>query len=214
MEDQPSILFSDNHLLVAFKPAGMCTQPGEGRNLEEWVKRTIKEETKKSGNVFAVPIHRLDKPVSGLVLFARSSKALSRLNEMMRERKIKKRYLARIDGTLPQEEGRLEHHLLHADFHAKVVDADVPDAKQAILTYRQLVPGVVEVELETGRYHQIRAQLAAVGCPILGDTKYGSKKNFRPESIALQHMHLELSHPVTKENLTFVIPKRSQIVWQ
>jgi 23S rRNA pseudouridine1911/1915/1917 synthase len=201
---EPQLLFTDNHLLVAYKPAGFCTQPGEGRNLEEWAKEKVREETKKTGNIFLVPIHRLDKPVSGLVLFARSSKALSRLNEMMRERKIHKRYEARIEGELPHDEGELEHFLVHEEFYARVSDASDPQAKRALLFYRKIAPRLVELELKTGRYHQIRAQLSAMGCPIAGDAKYGSKQP--SEAIALQHVELQFPHPVTKEELKFSLP--------
>ncbi len=206
----PSILFFDNHILVAFKPAGLATQPamGDERSLEDWAKKWLKAEIKKDGNVFLVPIHRLDKPVSGLVLFARSSKALSRLNEMMRERKILKRYHAQVEGRLPADEGTLEHYLVHDKFIARVASANEPDAKRAALTYRTLFPQMVEVELETGRYHQIRAQFAAIGCPIVGDSKYGSKKAPTYQSIALQHVHLEFLHPVTKAQLSFTVPKK------
>src|ERR1700722_5279352 len=146
---QPSILFYDNHVLIAFKPAGLATQPamGDERSLEDWAKKWLKAEIKKDGNVFLVPIHRLDKPVSGLVLFARSSKALSRLNEMMRERKILKRYHAEIEGRLPADEGVLEHYLVHDKFMARVASVGEPEAKRAVLSYRMLFPGMVEVEL-------------------------------------------------------------------
>ncbi len=205
---QPSVLFFDNHILVVFKPAGLATQPSVGNeaNLEDWAKKWLKAEIKKDGNVFLVPIHRLDKPVSGLVLFARSSKALSRLNEMMRERKISKRYHAEIEGKLPIDEGTLEHYLVHDKFMARVADAKEPEAKRAFLSYRTLWPQMIEVELETGRYHQIRAQFAAIGCPIVGDSKYGSKKNFPDQMIALQHVQLDFLHPVTKAQLSFKVP--------
>jgi 23S rRNA pseudouridine1911/1915/1917 synthase len=204
----PSVLYTDNHLLVAFKPPGLPTQGSEQArdSLEEWIKRWIREETKKTGAIFLVPIHRLDKPVGGMVLFARSSKALSRLNEMMREKKIQKRYQARIEGTLPSLEGRLEHFLIHDEFRARVVPKETAQAKQAVLNYRLIAPGLVEVELETGRYHQIRVQLAAMGCPILGDQKYGSQSQFLPEAIALENVHLELTHPVTQKSLVFSLP--------
>lgn len=177
--------------------------------MEEWAKMWLKAEMKKEGNVFLAAIHRLDKPVSGLVLFARSSKALSRLNEMMRERTIQKRYLAHVEGRVPAQEGRLEHYLIHDDFRARVASKENAEAKKAILTYKQVAPQIVEIDLETGRYHQIRAQFAAIGCPIIGDRKYGSQKPFGPpntQAIALQHILLELTHPVTKAPLSFSLP--------
>lgn len=209
----PRVLFFDNHLLVAFKPPGMPTQPtpqSGSKNLEDWTKQWLKKETKKEGNVFLTCIHRLDKPACGLVLFARSSKALSRLNEMMRERKIQKKYLAQIEGRLPAQEGRLEHYLVHDDFVARVVSKESKDAKRAILTYKQIAPQLVEIDLETGRYHQIRAQLSSIGCPIVGDRKYGSSTHHRApgieNAIALQHAQLQFVHPVTKAPLSFVVP--------
>ncbi|MFI5334435.1 MAG: RluA family pseudouridine synthase [Chlamydiales bacterium] len=209
-KDAPSILYSDNHLLVVYKPAGICTQPGEGNSIEEWAKIKLKEETKKTGNIFLVPVHRLDKHVSGLVLFARSSKALSRLNEMMRERKIRKKYLARIEGRLPHDEGTLEHFLVHEEYRSRVAKEGEPDAKRALLTYRQVADALVEVELQTGRYHQIRAQLSAIGCPIVGDAKYGSKNSYPSQAIALQHIELAFTHPVTKQELLFALPRWKQ----
>jgi 23S rRNA pseudouridine1911/1915/1917 synthase len=160
---------------VAYKPAGICTQPGDGKNLEEWAKAVVKEETKKTGNIFLVPIHRLDKPVSGIVLFARSSKALSRLNEMMRERKIRKRYVARIEGKLPNDEGMLEHFLVHDSFFARIASQNEPEAKRALLSYRSIGSQLVEVELHTGRYHQIREKKSSIFQSLSGGT-YVCKK--------------------------------------
>ncbi len=207
-EKTPLVVFSDNHVLVAFKPAGLATQPSpeHPQSLEEWAKTWVRQETKKTGNIFLTPIHRLDVPVAGLVLFARSSKALARLNAMMREKQIKKRYHARIEGAPQEREGVLEHFLVHENFYARVAPQGAKDAKQARLRYTVLAPGFIEVELETGRYHQIRAQLAAIGCPIVGDQKYGSTKGFLGDAIALENIHLEFVHPVTQQNLKFSLP--------
>lgn len=189
-------LYEDNHLLIALKPAGLPTQP----EYIERLKKILKEKYHKSGNVFLEPIHRLDKPVSGLVLCAKTSKALSRLQAMMRERKIQKRYVALLTGQLPAAEGELEHFLIHDSHYARVVPPTHPEAKQALLRYRLLETKqekkLVEIELLTGRYHQIRAQFAAIGCPIVGDTKYGSQLSWN-EGIALHHSRLQLTHPVT-----------------
>lgn len=190
--DNENIVFCDNHILVIDKPAGIATQPDLERLAKEWVK----DRFQKKGNVFLQPVHRLDKPVSGLVLFARTSKALSRLNTMMREKKIHKTYYARIEGSPPQIEGTLKHHLVHGEFKAHVSEK----GKEAVLHYRVLKNGVLEITLETGRYHQIRTQLSAIGCPIIGDKKYGSKKSF-PEGIALHAGKLEFIHPVTNEKI-------------
>jgi len=203
------IVFCDNHLLVAVKPAGISTQPHqEGKtNLLDQAKAWLKKEFKKPGNVFLEPVHRLDKPASGLVLFARSSKALSRLNEMMREQKIEKTYFAWVEGILTQKEGSLEHYLFHGEHRAKAVNHSHPQAKLACLHYVQVDQKkgntFVEIHLETGRYHQIRAQFAEIGHPILGDAKYGSSSPWKKDQIALHHGRLRFSHPVTKEELCF-----------
>ena len=206
------VIFCDNHLLVVFKPAGLSTQPhaGSSCDLTTLAKAWVKKTYSKPGNVFLEPVHRLDKPVSGLVLFARTSKALSRLQQMMRERQIKKTYVAKVGGTLPEQKGTLEHHLVHDDYRARVVGASHPEGKSAILHYTCLEHTgehtVVEIALETGRYHQIRAQFAAIGCPVVGDTKYGSGFPQKGEAIALCHTVLALFHPITKEPLQYSIP--------
>ncbi|MBS0629895.1 MAG: RNA pseudouridine synthase [Verrucomicrobia bacterium] len=192
-------IFCDNHLLILNKPGNVATQPDFHEAARVWVK----DHFGKPGNVFLEPVHRLDRPASGLVLFARTSKALSRLNEAMRQRKLRKTYLAIVEGHV-QEEGTLEHLLIHGDFKAYVD----PNGKQAILRFHRLkisaTHSLVEIELETGRYHQIRAQFAAIGHPISGDRKYGSTED-RPQ-IALHHHRLILEHPTTKEVLTFQCP--------
>jgi 23S rRNA pseudouridine1911/1915/1917 synthase len=192
-----AILYHDNHLLVVDKPAEVATQP----DLTEMAKAWVKHKYHKEGAVFLHPIHRLDKPVSGLVLFARTSKALSRLQEQMRERKIEKTYLAWVEGSPPEDEGQLIHRLEHGSFQAYVS----PKGKEAILEYKvvQKKGGLtlLEIRLVTGRYHQIRAQLAEIGCPIVGDEKYGSRRPW-PKGIALHHAKMCFTHPVTKEVLT------------
>lgn len=199
-----NVVFCDNHLLVVDKPAGMLTQPdGSGEeNLEDLAKAWVKEQFQKPGAVFLEPVHRLDKPVSGLVLFARTSKALSRLHAMMRDREILKIYYAKVERLPAQKEGTLEHFLVHDDFQARVVPANSPGAKKAILHYRIIGPDLLEITLHTGRYHQIRAQLAAIGSPIVGDAKYGGRLFFS-EGIALHHGRMQFVHPVTKETVTF-----------
>ncbi len=194
--DSASIIFCDNHILVVDKPADMATQP----DLVELAKAWVKKKYNKPGNVFLEPIHRLDKPVSGLVLFARTSKALSRLQQMMREKKIRKTYQALVEGCPAKKEGTLSHHLRHGSHRAHVDK----EGKEAILHYRILEKRgkntLLEIELETGRYHQIRIQLAETGYPVVGDTKYGSKTPHHP-GIALSSVKLEFTHPVTQEPL-------------
>lgn len=197
------ILYEDNHLLAVYKPAGILTQPSgtSQENLEALCKAWIKQKYGKPGNVFLQAAHRLDKPVSGIVLFARTSKALSRLNTQLRERKAKKIYHALVDKRPNPPEGLLEHTLLHEEHQARIVPPHTPDAQVARLRYKLLESYkdayLLEIELETGRYHQIRAQLAAIGCPIIGDERYGSRRALPSHQIALQHSRLEIVHPVT-----------------
>ncbi len=210
--DPAWILYSDNHLLAINKPAGMLTQPSStGRdNLETRAKAWIKREKEKLGNVYLHSIHRLDRQVSGVVLFARTSKALSRLNKQMRERRIVKIYHA-LTSTRPfPTQGMLEHALKHGDHCAEIVGFDDPGAKPARLHYRllkDLAEGLhlLEIRLETGRYHQIRAQLAAAGCPIEGDQRYGGSGPFA-QGIGLHHREMRVRHPVNQEELHLIAP--------
>jgi len=201
------VLYHDNHLLAANKPSGLLTQPsGTPRdNLEDRAKAWIKEVKGKPGNVFLHAVHRLDQGVSGIVLFACTDKALSRLNADLRAHRFTKIYLARVSGAPPQESGTLRHFLTHDDFRAEVSDAGRPGARDCLLEYSVLKKArtetLLEIRLHTGRYHQIRAQLAAIGCPVLGDGKYGSAVNFPGGAIALHHARLTLIHPVSKEEL-------------
>lgn len=195
------ILFEDNHHLVVIKPAGMLTQPDDTSqaSLEALAKDYIKHKYQKPGKVFLHAVHRLDKPVSGIVVFAKTSKALSRLNASQREKQWRKVYQAEIEGLLIPSAGELCHYLKHDDYKTLVSPLPKPDYKRSVLKYRVLEESVVEIELDTGRYHQIRAQLAFVGCPIIGDTKYGSRTRLPNEAIALHHSHLSFPHAITGE---------------
>lgn len=187
-----NILLCDNHVLVVDKPAEIATQP----ELVELAKAWVKKKFNKPGNVFLEPIHRLDKPVAGVVLFARTSKALSRLQEQMRERKMEKIYEAWVEGAPKQDKGELRHLLLHGSFRAEIS----PEGKEAILEYEVMKKEKnhteLRIRLHTGRYHQIRAQMSAIGCPVLGDAKYGSHAAWK-EGIALYARELSFRHPVT-----------------
>ena len=201
------ILYVDNHVLALNKPAGISTQvSGEHKeSLEEFAREWVKFEFKKPGNVFLHTVHRLDRPVSGIVLFARTDKALSRLNAAMREKKSQKTYLAIVSGRLSQESGTLTHHHSHGNFKAKVTEKPHKDSKPAVLHYERLGKtnelSLLLIRLETGRYHQIRAQLSFIGCPIAGDTKYGSKIKTDGEQIALHHKEMSFIHPTLQESI-------------
>lgn len=201
------VIYEDNHLLVLDKPAGLLTQPNdtEADSLEAQAKAYLKEKYQKKGAVYLHAVHRLDKPVSGIVLFAKTSKALSRLNEQLRKKEMRKVYVAEVEGHLA-EEGVLEHFLRHDDFHTEAAEEKEKGAKLAKLTYRTLqrkeTTILLEISLETGRYHQIRAQLALEGHPVVGDQKYGSK--MMKERIHLHHSKLEFLHPVTKTRMDFI----------
>ena len=204
-------IFCDNHLLVLDKPHGLLTQPSgtDEPSLEAAGKAWVKAAFGKPGAVFLEAVHRIDRVVGGLVLFARTSKALSRLNEAMRQGAIRKGYLARVQGIPTQAEGVLVDWLLHGDGAAVAVPEGTPEARRCELRYRLLEArrdgtALLEIDLKTGRYHQIRAQLSRAGWPIVGDTKYGGSPSGAPlGGIALLSNCLELLHPVTKERLCF-----------
>lgn len=169
--DKPEEIFSDNHILILDKPAGMPTQSDDPQimNLQTWGQQYLKQKLNKPGNVFLHPIHRLDKPVRGLVIFAKTSKALSRLNEQIKEGKVKKTYHALVEGTLKEPSGTLTHYLRHDEHRAVICSKEDPLGKKAILEYRLIKPvphgSLVEITLLTGRYHQIRAQFSAISHP-------------------------------------------------
>ncbi len=200
------IVYEDNHVIAVKKPAGLLTQPSgtEEDNLEDRLKAYIKKRDAKPSNVFLEAVHRLDKPAFGLVVFAKTSKALSRLNAAQREKKFRKFYRAGIEGTLPAKKGTLANTLYHDHHRARVVASGYPGGKEAILHYREVGPQLVEIELVTGRYHQIRAQLSHIGCPILGDKKYGSVKSFS-SGIYLEHYRIEFPHPISNNSLLIII---------
>ncbi len=205
------LLLEDNHLLAANKPPGLLTQPS-GRSedsLEARAKEWVRAAKGKPGEVFLHAVHRLDREVSGVVLFARTSKALGRLQEEMRARRAVKVYHALLERMPPEEEGVLEHWLAHGEHRARVAKAGSRDAKASRLEYRVLKHlgevVLVEVLLHTGRYHQIRAQFAAAGCPVAGDGRYGSRAP-TPGRIGLHHRRLEILHPVRKVTIAIEAP--------
>jgi 23S rRNA pseudouridine1911/1915/1917 synthase len=199
------MVYVDNHLLAVDKVGGMLTQASglDEPNLEDWAREWVRVEKNKPGAVFLHAVHRLDRPVSGVVLFARTSKALSRLNESMRRQQSGKIYMARVERVPEKPSGELVDFLVHDHHVARIADESCREAKQAVLRYRQVAVcgegALLEVELITGRYHQIRVQLSEMGCPIVGDARYGSATALR--AIGLHHRQLTVEHPVLKESL-------------
>lgn len=199
------ILYADNHLLFVDKPAGMLTQDsGTGLfNMEDWAREWVRVDKQKKGNVFLNAVHRIDKSVSGVVLFARTSKALSRLTSDIRTRNCKKIYHALVEGVPASLAGERKDWLLHKDHRSVRVNETEKGAQRAVLSYRVLKSlgaySLLEIDLETGRYHQIRIQLASMGHPIVGDEKYGAKRVGFENKIALHHARLEVQHPISHE---------------
>lgn len=201
------IIFEDNHLIAINKPSGMLSQGDQtgDDSAIDYVKDYIKVRYKKPGDVYLGSIHRLDRPTSGAIIFARTSKALTRMNELIRQRKIDKKYLCITDSRPPQPEGELVHFLRKNNNanYVTVYPKEVEYSKKAKLHYRMIAHldgrSLVEVTLETGRPHQIRAQLSHIGCPLVGDTKYGGMETNYKGEICLHSFQLKFIHPVRKE---------------
>jgi 23S rRNA pseudouridine1911/1915/1917 synthase len=206
------ILYEDNHIIAVYKKSSDLSQGDKTGDisLDTEVKKYIAEKYKKTGDVFLGVVHRLDRPVSGVILFGRTSKALERLNEMFRNKQIKKTYLAIVKEMPPQEEATIVHFLKKNEKQNKsyVYDNEVKGSKEASLTYRLKGRSekfyLLEIELHSGRHHQIRAQLAKIGCPIKGDLKYGYPRSNEDGSISLFAYKLEFIHPVKKEQITIM----------
>lgn len=215
------VLYEDNHIIVVYKESGEIVQGDKtgDKPLSETIKAWIKEKYAKPGNVFLGVVHRLDRPVSGLVVFAKTSKALSRLNDMFRKGEVKKTYWAMVQTTPAEPEGTLTNWLVRNEKQNKsyAYDHEVPNAKKAILKYKTVGRTehytLLEVNLLTGRHHQIRCQLSAIGCPIKGDLKYGARRSNPDGSISLLSRTVEFIHPVSKENISVVSPLPAEKVW-
>ncbi len=215
------VLFEDNHLIAVNKLSSEIVQGDEtgDRTLAEDVKSYLKEVYSKPGNVFLGIPHRLDRPSSGAVLFTKTDKALSRISVMFKERRIRKIYWAVFDSTPPETEGELVHHLVRDSSKNKsfAYDKKRGDSKEARLTYRLIGATknyfLVEIELITGRHHQIRAQFAKAGCRIKGDLKYGSPRSNRGGGIHLHARRLEFIHPVTEKPVIIEAPAPDEALW-
>lgn len=215
------VLYEDNHIIVVYKESGEIVQGDKtgDKPLSETIKAWIKEKYAKPGNVFLGVVHRLDRPVSGLVVFAKTSKALSRLNDMFRKGEVRKTYWAMVQTPPAEPEGTLTNWLVRNEKQNKsyAYDHEVPNAKKAILKYKTVGQTehytLLEVNLLTGRHHQIRCQLSAIGCPIKGDLKYGARRSNPDGSISLLSRTVEFIHPVSKENISVVSPLPAEKVW-
>ena len=209
-----TVVYEDNHIIVVNKTASEIVQADKTGDtpLSETVKQYLKEKYQKPGNVFLGVTHRLDRPVSGLVVFAKTSKALTRLNEMFRTSEGKKTYWAVVKNAPKDPEGELVHFLVRNEKQNKsyAYDKEVPKSKKAILDYRLIGRSenyyLLEVDLKTGRHHQIRCQLAKMGCPIKGDLKYGSPRSNPDGSICLHARRIRFVHPVSKELIELEAP--------
>ncbi len=208
------VLYEDNHLLVVNKHCGDLVQPDKDGDsaLENEVKAWIKRRDNKPGAVFLGVVHRIDRPVSGAILLAKTSKALTRLNEMVKNRQIVKTYWALIENMPPQDEGDLVHHIVRdgRTNRAKAYDKPQKDSKEARLHYKMIASSknyrLLEIDLQTGRHHQIRCQLSKMGTPIKGDLKYGATHSNKGGGISLHSRSLEFTHPVTKEPVKITAP--------
>nr|NQU91438.1 RNA pseudouridine synthase [Bacteroidota bacterium] len=215
------ILYEDNHIIIVNKNPGDIVQADIGRDptLRDAVKKYVKQKYNKPGDVFLGIVHRLDRPVSGAIIMARTSKALSRLNKIFRNREVKKTYWAVVDKQPPEKEGHLVHYLKKTERINKsfVVAETQPGALRAELIYRYLAGSeryfLLEIELLTGRHHQIRAQLAAIGCYIKGDLKYGFPRSNPNASIHLHARKIEFVHPVKNEPVVVVANPPADPVW-
>ncbi len=216
------VVYEDNHIIIVYKESGEIVQGDKTGDepLSEMVRQYLKEKYQKPGNVFLGVVHRLDRPVSGLVLFARTGKALTRLNEMFRKGEVHKTYWAITRRAPRVSEGTLHHWLLRNERQNKsyAYDHEVPGSKEALLRYRLIGHSeryfLLEVNLLTGRHHQIRCQLAAMGCTIRGDLKYGDKRSNPDGSISLLARHVEFVHPVSKKIVAVDSPLPHDALWQ
>ncbi len=208
------IIYEDNHLIVVNKLCGDLVQPDPSGTsaLEDQLKAYIKVRDNKPGDVFLGVVHRIDRPVSGVVLFAKTSKALVRMNEQIRKKEVSKRYWALVEQTPAEESAELVHHISRdtKQNKSRATLTPRPTSKEARLKYKVLGASknytLVEVELITGRHHQIRAQLSAIGSPIKGDLKYGARRSNPDGGISLHSRTMSFTHPVTKEQCTITAP--------
>lgn len=216
------VLYEDNHIIIVNKTCSEIVQGDKtgDKPLSETVKEWLKEKYNKPGNVFCGVTHRLDRPVSGIVIFAKTSKALPRLNEMFKNKDIKKTYWAIVKNTPEKGEGTLIHYLVRNEKQNKsyAYDLEKPQSKQAILHYKLIARSdkynLLEVDLETGRHHQIRCQLAKIGCVIKGDLKYGAERSNPDGGISLHARKVSFIHPVSEKLIEVTAPVPDDKLWK
>lgn len=217
-----NILYEDNHLIAVNKKPGDIVQGDKTGDapMSDYVKEYIKEKYQKPGAVFTGVVHRLDRPVSGVILFARTSKALERMNELFREKKVQKTYWAVVKNKPPQDSGSLIHYLKkdEAKNKSKAYNKEMPGSLRSWLDYKIIAQSdnyyLLEITPHTGRHHQIRAQLAAIGCPIKGDIKYGFDRTNEDGSIHLHSRKAVFTHPVKKELIELTAPVPDEKLWK
>ena len=215
------LLYEDNHLIAINKKSSEIVQGDRTGDvtMPDEIKAYLKNKYNKPGNVFCGVIHRLDRPTSGVILFARTSKGLERMNKEFRDKLTTKIYWAILENKPPQEKGTLVHYLKKNEKQNKsyVSNKDVKGSKEAILKYHILSSSdryhLVQVELETGRHHQIRAQFSSIGCCVKGDLKYGGKRSNQDGSICLHSRKLKFNHPTTQEEITIMAPIPDSKFW-
>lgn len=221
-KDNLQVLHEDNHIIIVNKRVGDIVQGDKtgDKPLSDIVKEYIKNKYNKPGDVFLGVVHRLDRPTTGVVIFARTSKALERLNKMFSERETKKTYWAVVKNKPPKHEDNLVHFLKRNEKNntSKAHLKEIADSKKASLDYKIIAElknyFALEINLHTGRHHQIRAQLSAIGCPIKGDLKYGFDRSNPDGGIHLHARKLKFIHPVSKENIEIIAPVPEDVIWK
>lgn len=216
------VLYEDNHIIGVNKTTSEIVQGDKTGDipLSETTQQWLKETHHKPGNVFIGVVHRLDRPVSGVVVFAKTSKALTRLNELFRKGEVKKTYWAIVKNKPPQEKDQLVHYLVRNESQNKsyAYDKEKPQSKKAVLTYKLIGRSdkyyLLEIDLQTGRHHQIRCQLAKIGCPIKGDLKYGSDRSNPDGGIDLHAKSVQFIHPVSQQAIDIQAPLPDHRLWK
>lgn len=217
-----TVLYEDNHIIIVNKAPGEIVQGDKtgDKPLSDIMKEYLKEKYNKPGNVFCGVTHRLDRPTSGVVVFAKTSKALSRLNEMFKKGEMDKTYWAIVKKQPESEQDTLTHYLIKNERTNKSMayDTEKPNTKKAVLHYKLIGRSqnyyLLEVDLETGRHHQIRCQLAKIGCPVKGDLKYGAERSNPDGSISLHARSISFIHPVSKEKIEITAPTPDDNLWK